>query len=219
MRSAEVRLMGYRMSSGCPPDGPAVRPPKNLRKVMTPVRIRPFARGDRDQLAVLVNAHLAAVTPGASISVQALLSHLERQPAEFIVDPVGHRAGPAGRGAAPPDRGGRPSVALRRRRASRLVLSRHGRDSLVGLLSAGPVLAGRRRSRHPADPGLPRRAGHVAGAAEFRGRHGAGWLDLGGIGRLMAYVSVDATPAEAAFWSAVGFSELTRTVRGLTRPG
>jgi len=26
-------------------------------------------------------------------------------------------------------------------------------------------------------------------------------------------------PAEAAFWSAVGFSELTRTVRGLTRPG
>jgi GNAT superfamily N-acetyltransferase len=48
--------------------------------------IRPFARADRDQLTGLVNAHLAAVMPGASLSVQALLSHLDADPGEFIVD-------------------------------------------------------------------------------------------------------------------------------------
>jgi hypothetical protein len=50
-------------------------------------RVRPFNRSDRDQLTDLVNAHLAAVTPGASVSVQALLSQLERDPGEFVVDP------------------------------------------------------------------------------------------------------------------------------------
>jgi GNAT superfamily N-acetyltransferase len=54
---------------------------------MSAVRVRPFARSDRDQLTDLVNAHLSAVTPGASVSVQALLSTLEREPGEFIVDP------------------------------------------------------------------------------------------------------------------------------------
>jgi GNAT superfamily N-acetyltransferase len=54
---------------------------------MPDVDIRPFARADRDQLAALVNAHLGAVTPGASVSVQSLLSHLEREPGEFITDP------------------------------------------------------------------------------------------------------------------------------------
>lgn len=54
---------------------------------MPAVQVRPFARSDRDQLTTLVNAHLSAVTPGASVSVQALLSHLEREPGEFIVDP------------------------------------------------------------------------------------------------------------------------------------
>ena len=49
--------------------------------------IRPFNRSDRDQLAALVNAHVAAVVPGASVSVNALLSRLEREPAELIVDP------------------------------------------------------------------------------------------------------------------------------------
>jgi hypothetical protein len=48
--------------------------------------IRPFVRADRIGLAGLVNAHLAAVMPGASLSVQALLSHLESEPGEFIVD-------------------------------------------------------------------------------------------------------------------------------------
>lgn len=54
---------------------------------MPEICVRPFARADRDQLASLVNAHLSAVTPGASVSVQGLLSALERDPGEFIVDP------------------------------------------------------------------------------------------------------------------------------------
>lgn len=54
---------------------------------MSPVRVRSFQRRDRDQLADLVNAHAAAVIPGARLSVAALLSHLEREPGEFIVDP------------------------------------------------------------------------------------------------------------------------------------
>lgn len=48
--------------------------------------IRPFARGDREQVTSLVNAHIAAVVPGASVSVQTLMSQLEREPGEFIVD-------------------------------------------------------------------------------------------------------------------------------------
>lgn len=54
---------------------------------MPPVRVRPFQRRDRDQLTDLVNAHAAAVVPGLSLSVAAMLSHLEREPGEFIVDP------------------------------------------------------------------------------------------------------------------------------------
>lgn len=49
--------------------------------------IRPFSRADRDQLTALVNAHVAAVVPGASVSVNALMSQVEREPAELIVDP------------------------------------------------------------------------------------------------------------------------------------
>jgi hypothetical protein len=49
--------------------------------------IRPFSRSDREQLAALVNAHVAAVVPGVSVSVNALLSQLEREPDELIVDP------------------------------------------------------------------------------------------------------------------------------------
>jgi GNAT superfamily N-acetyltransferase len=43
-------------------------------------------RSDREQVTSLVNAHIAAVVPGASVSVQALMSQLEREPGEFIVD-------------------------------------------------------------------------------------------------------------------------------------
>jgi GNAT superfamily N-acetyltransferase len=60
---------------------------------MSLVRVRPFRRSDRDQLTDLVNAHAAAVVPGLSLSVAAMLSHLEREPGEFIVDPwVSERA-------------------------------------------------------------------------------------------------------------------------------
>lgn len=54
---------------------------------MSPILVRPFHRRDRDQLTDLVNAHAAAVVPGVGLSVAAMLSHLERDPAEFIVDP------------------------------------------------------------------------------------------------------------------------------------
>jgi len=54
---------------------------------MPSVQVRPFRRGDRDQLTQLVNAHAAAVIPGMSASVSAVLGSLERQPGEFIEDP------------------------------------------------------------------------------------------------------------------------------------
>jgi ribosomal protein S18 acetylase RimI-like enzyme len=54
---------------------------------MSPIEVRPFQRRDRDQLTSLVNAHAAAVVPGQGVSVATLLSHLEREPGEFIVDP------------------------------------------------------------------------------------------------------------------------------------
>jgi GNAT superfamily N-acetyltransferase len=60
---------------------------------MSSIEVRPFHRGDRDQLTDLVNGHAAAVVPGAGVSVAVMLSHLEREPGEFIVDPwVGERA-------------------------------------------------------------------------------------------------------------------------------
>jgi GNAT superfamily N-acetyltransferase len=55
--------------------------------------VRPFRRGDRDQLTHLVNAHAEAVVPGMSVSVSTVLSALERQPGQFIEDPwVSERA-------------------------------------------------------------------------------------------------------------------------------
>lgn len=54
---------------------------------MSSIRVRPFRRSDRDQLTDLVNAHAAAVVPGLGVSVAIVLSQLEREPGEFIVDP------------------------------------------------------------------------------------------------------------------------------------
>jgi GNAT superfamily N-acetyltransferase len=54
---------------------------------MSPIEVRPFRRGDRDQLTALVNTHAAAVVPGLGISVSSMLSELERQPGEFLIDP------------------------------------------------------------------------------------------------------------------------------------
>jgi GNAT superfamily N-acetyltransferase len=54
---------------------------------MSAIEVRPFRRPDREQLTDLVNSHAAAVVPGVGVSVAAMLSHLEREPGEFIVDP------------------------------------------------------------------------------------------------------------------------------------
>jgi GNAT superfamily N-acetyltransferase len=51
------------------------------------IEIRPFRRSDRDQLTGLVNLHIQAVVPAIGISVNALMSQLEREPGEAIVDP------------------------------------------------------------------------------------------------------------------------------------
>src|SRR5919202_355256 len=54
---------------------------------MSSVEVRPFRRTDREQLTHLVNVHAAAVIPGVSVSVNTVMSQLEREPAEFVVDP------------------------------------------------------------------------------------------------------------------------------------
>jgi hypothetical protein len=54
---------------------------------MSSIEVRPFRRGDREQLTKLVNAHVQAVVPGVSVSVNTVMSQLERAPGEFIVDP------------------------------------------------------------------------------------------------------------------------------------
>lgn len=54
---------------------------------MPALQVRPFRRADRDQLTELINMHVAAVVPGVSVSVNTVLSDLERQPDEFITDP------------------------------------------------------------------------------------------------------------------------------------
>ncbi|MFC4949409.1 hypothetical protein [Pseudonocardia sp. GCM10023141] len=53
---------------------------------MPSIEIRPFRRSDRDQLTDLVNAHIDAVLPGVSVSPNAVLSQLEREPGEYVVD-------------------------------------------------------------------------------------------------------------------------------------
>lgn len=52
-----------------------------------PFSIRPYKRDDRSGVTALVNAHAGAVLPGAVVSMNAVLSQLEREPAEMIVDP------------------------------------------------------------------------------------------------------------------------------------
>jgi GNAT superfamily N-acetyltransferase len=54
---------------------------------MSSIEVRSFRREDREQLTALVNAHTAAVVPGISVAVNTVLSQLEREPGEFIVDP------------------------------------------------------------------------------------------------------------------------------------
>jgi ribosomal protein S18 acetylase RimI-like enzyme len=54
---------------------------------MPPFEIRPFQRSDREQLTALVNAHIDAVIPGCAVSVNTVLSQLERESSEYVVDP------------------------------------------------------------------------------------------------------------------------------------
>ena len=54
---------------------------------MPPIEIRPFQRSDREQLTALVNLHVESVVPGGAVSVNALMSQLEREPGEPLVDP------------------------------------------------------------------------------------------------------------------------------------
>jgi hypothetical protein len=57
------------------------------------IEVRPFRRDDREQVTALVNAHVQSVVPGVSLSVNAVMNQLEREPGEFILDPwVAERA-------------------------------------------------------------------------------------------------------------------------------
>jgi len=51
------------------------------------VEIRPFARGDREQLTRLASAHLAAAIPGGSIPASTMLSQLEHPLGEYVIGP------------------------------------------------------------------------------------------------------------------------------------
>ena len=54
---------------------------------MPSIEVRPLHRRDREQLTDIVNAHIGAVLPGVSVSVNAVMSQLEREPGEVVVDP------------------------------------------------------------------------------------------------------------------------------------
>ncbi len=49
--------------------------------------VREFRRSDREQLASLINLHVAAVLPGVALSTNVILSQLEGEPGELVVDP------------------------------------------------------------------------------------------------------------------------------------
>jgi GNAT superfamily N-acetyltransferase len=61
--------------------------PHARRSTVPSIEVRPFQRRDREQLTALVNAHIEAVLPGVGVSVNAVLSQLEREPGEYVVDP------------------------------------------------------------------------------------------------------------------------------------
>ena len=128
---------------------------------MSEVQVRPFRRPDREQLTALVNAHIQAVVPGVSVSVNTVMSQLERDPGEFIVDPwVAERttmvAEQRGRVVAAAHllrygtgRGGRQGHA--RRRGGQLAAVLAGGELLAGLGGRG-----RAPSWRPAWPSLRR---------------------------------------------------------------
>jgi GNAT superfamily N-acetyltransferase len=210
---------------------------------MTTVRVRPFHRRDRQQLADLVNAHAAAVVPGMRVSVSTVLSELERQSREFIVDPwvservtlvaeqhdrvaaAAHLLRFLLRPAEPPITG----LALRRTvgmNGTRLsaVLG----EEVIGYIEVGTFEEGERLSRHTgwADVGNL----HVSQQYRRRGTatwllgQAAHWLWLAQVERLLDYAlleSPDPTDQDhagyRAFLQASGFLELTRTNREWTK--
>lgn len=122
------------------------------------VQVRPFRRTDRERLTTLADAHVQAVVPAGSLSVNAVLSRLEREPGEFIVDPwVVERA------TLVAEQRGRVSAAahvlrygVRRRGGVGLPRGRGG--PLAAVLAGRPVLARRlgRRGRGRRLPGAHR---------------------------------------------------------------
>ena len=140
---------------------------------MSDVQVRPFRRGDRDQLTKLVNAHAEAVVPGMSVSVNTVLSSLERQPGEFIVDPwVSERV------TLVAEQGSRVAAAAHLHRNYRARVPRRRRDPRAALLAAGPgrqpVLAGRDRGGGGAAGRVRRRSRHMGRHPSVRGWRTAG---------------------------------------------
>jgi GNAT superfamily N-acetyltransferase len=181
------------------------------------IEIRAFRRDDRDQLTALVNAHVAACIPGVAVSVNMVMSQLEREPGETIVDPwVIER---------------KTLVAVERDAiVAGALLHRHGDGEEVGpdYRNAGLIrwFVARRSPDEAADALMAGWAdiGNLWVAEQHR-RLGiaswllgiaADWLRLGGIERLLAYAWPEQVD-ELAFDAHHGFRELARTERGWVR--
>jgi GNAT superfamily N-acetyltransferase len=266
------------------------------------IEVRPFQRRDREQLTGLVNAHIEAVLPAVAVSVNAVLSQLEREPEETIVDPwavqratlvaIERDAVAAAahliRYAAGPE----VSESYRDAAEIRWLVFLPGDEAAADALAAECVATMARWdvAKMYADGALPApgiygvpdvwphvraalgRAGFVAGdrveavlvadvgdlpaggaaplegltvsralgghgtrfsavlddrvvAEDVRRRgigrwlvgHGADWLRLGRVERILDYVIVGEDDAHLAFARALGWRELTRTERGWRR--
>ena len=167
------------------------------------IEVRAFQRGDREQVTALVNAHIQAVVPGVSVSVNAVMSQLEREPGEYVVDPwVAERA---------------TLVAVERDRiVAAAHLLRYAEDDRVGESYRG---AGEIRwlvcwtTNADAGQDEPHRR---KGVATWLVGSAGEWLRLGGVARLISYAD-PGDERSLAFHAHVGFRELTRTERGWVR--
>jgi GNAT superfamily N-acetyltransferase len=214
---------------------------------MSEVQVRPFRRPDREQLTALVNAHVQAVVPGVSVSVNTVMSQLERDPGEFIVDPW-----VAERSTLVAEQRGRMVAAahlLRYGTGAEVGETIRGAGEINWLLywpeasywpdstaAAGTLMAAcldqlRRwpATRSSADgalpaPGvydLPEQWPHIRrrGVATWLVGQAADWLRLARVERLLEY----AWPEERdllGLLGGLGFRELARTARGwVHRPG
>ena len=52
------------------------------------ILVREFHRSDREQLTSLANMHVSTVLPGVALSTNVVLSQLEREPDDLIIDPL-----------------------------------------------------------------------------------------------------------------------------------